>query len=50
MHARPCERSAGSVQRVIHRDIKPLNLFVDARDRIKIGDMGVSRIVRSVHL
>jgi serine/threonine protein kinase len=38
------------VQRVIHRDIKPLNLFVDARDRIKIGDMGVSRIVRSVYL
>ena len=32
-------------QRVIHRDIKPLNLFVDASDCIKIGDMGLSRML-----
>ncbi len=38
-------RAPTALQRVIHRDIKPLNLFVDASDRIKIGDMGVSRIV-----
>ncbi|GIQ88420.1 hypothetical protein KIPB_010666, partial [Kipferlia bialata] len=31
--------------RVIHRDIKPLNLFLDKDNRIKIGDLGVAKLL-----
>lgn len=30
-------------QRIIHRDIKALNLFVDGDDNVKIGDFGIAR-------
>ncbi|KAG1669259.1 hypothetical protein FOA52_003296 [Chlamydomonas sp. UWO 241] len=30
-------------KRIIHRDIKALNLFIDAQDNIKIGDLGIAR-------
>ncbi|KAF6255864.1 kinase-like domain-containing protein [Scenedesmus sp. NREL 46B-D3] len=30
-------------RKVIHRDIKSLNLFLDAADNIKIGDLGIAR-------
>jgi NIMA (never in mitosis gene a)-related kinase len=29
--------------RIIHRDIKTLNLFLDTDDNIKIGDFGIAR-------
>ncbi|KAK9812795.1 hypothetical protein WJX72_003948 [[Myrmecia] bisecta] len=29
--------------KIIHRDIKTLNLFLDANDNIKVGDLGVAR-------
>eukprot|EP00002_Diphylleia_rotans_P034035 TRINITY_DN7283_c0_g1_i3.p1 TRINITY_DN7283_c0_g1~~TRINITY_DN7283_c0_g1_i3.p1 ORF type:complete len:950 (-),score=201.46 TRINITY_DN7283_c0_g1_i3:308-3157(-) len=31
--------------RIIHRDIKPQNIFLDADDNIKIGDLGLGRIL-----
>lgn len=34
---------------VVHRDIKTLNIFIGYNKRIKVGDMGVSKIVSSVH-
>ena len=30
---------------IIHRDIKALNIFLDQNQRVKIGDLGVSKIV-----
>ena len=32
---------------IIHRDIKTLNVFLDENNRVKLGDMGVSKIVNS---
>lgn len=30
-------------KKIIHRDIKPQNLFLDAADNVKIGDLGIAR-------
>lgn len=32
-------------QRILHRDIKPQNIFLDAQGTIKIGDFGLGRIL-----
>eukprot|EP01083_Nonionella_stella_P067052 177075_1 len=32
-------------QRILHRDIKPKNIFLDAFGNIKIGDLGLGRIL-----
>lgn len=31
-------------KRILHRDIKPHNIFLDDRLHVKIGDLGVSRV------
>jgi NIMA (never in mitosis gene a)-related kinase len=32
-------------KRILHRDIKPQNIFLDKDDNVKIGDMGLGRIL-----
>jgi len=31
--------------KIIHRDLKPLNIFMSSTQNVKIGDLGVSKIV-----
>ena len=30
---------------ILHRDLKPQNIFLDAQDNVQIGDMGISKIM-----
>jgi NIMA (never in mitosis gene a)-related kinase len=30
---------------ILHRDLKSMNLFIDDKNRIKIGDLGVARVL-----
>lgn len=32
-------------KRILHRDIKPKNIFLDEHDEVKIGDMGLGRVL-----
>ena len=35
---------------VMHRDIKPANIFLDADNHVKLGDLGVVRVMQRHHL
>ena len=30
-------------KKVLHRDIKPLNIFMTSSDQVKLGDVGIAR-------
>jgi serine/threonine protein kinase len=32
-------------KRIIHRDLKPANIFVDSDDSLKVGDLGLGRLL-----
>lgn len=33
--------------KIIHRDIKPANIFLDKNNRVKLGDLGIAKILEN---
>ena len=40
-----CHKGGDSRKPVIHRDLKPGNIFLDGSSNIKIGDFGLARVM-----
>ena len=38
-------QSTVTPQRILHRDLKPGNIFLDANSNVKIGDFGLARVM-----
>ena len=35
---------------IVHRDVKPANLLIDANDRLAVGDFGIARLADDTHM
>ncbi len=35
---------------IVHRDVKPANLLIDARERLAVGDFGIARLADDTHM
>jgi NIMA (never in mitosis gene a)-related kinase 1/4/5 len=34
-------------RKILHRDIKPMNVFIGKSDVVKIGDLGIAKIIKN---
>lgn len=34
-------------KKILHRDIKPMNVFIGKGDMVKIGDLGIAKILKN---
>jgi NIMA (never in mitosis gene a)-related kinase len=39
--------SEGASQKILHRDLKPGNIFLDQNSNVKIGDFGLARVMNT---
>ena len=46
---RECHYRGLPGMKVLHRDLKPSNIFLDANDNVKLGDFGLSRIIKATN-
>ena len=43
---RECHYRGIKGSKILHRDLKPSNVFFDSNNNVKLGDFGLSRIIK----